>query len=173
VNAAKAIELALASIVRTYCQLGGKVRVIPWQTPASDSNVDPNKAEDGADARPLTARFPCIDIRATPPVNDEGNPYTYFCDVALLCCNTAPDDADHATISGLFGEVQELCEKLREQQLGTEGAELAALKASIATTEPSMTIANVRFVGGTTPFEDADMLFIGTTMRVDYVRAGT
>lgn len=124
-NAARAIELAFAEVMRAKAELGAGCVVRAWQSLASDPEWMKLAAEKKDRA------FPLVDIRCGSPRFD-ANQRTSFCEAQILCATKTDDDAGHDKIQSLYGEVQRVCDLLYAQYVaGTDGEELAAFKARL------------------------------------------
>lgn len=168
-NAAKAIEQAFAATVRKYGEIGESVIIRCWQSLKDDDtwNADPDRA------------FPCLDIRCSPPEPDPAAMYTLIGECALLCASKADDDLDHAFISGFYGAVQDVCDRLYAGCMGATDhaavyaffiAELAARIAEQGGTA-TLTVGGLTFGSPLAPFDDGGLNEIGLAMRVHYSRS--
>ena len=97
-NAAKAIELCYARTMRKYAELGEGVVIRPWQSLRDDEwHTDDAKGD---------RRFPCLDIRCSPPADREDAGIFFDTPCFMTCAHKADADKDHALISAMFEEVE-------------------------------------------------------------------
>jgi hypothetical protein len=156
-NAAKAIERALVATIREHATLGEGVVIRTWQSLREDGETSFARA------------FPCVDVRCAPPMVDD-NGRTLSCVASILCASKVDDDQDHAIVSGAYEAVQEVCDSLYGQSLGTAGAETATFMASIAESDSSMAVGGISFEQGLAPYDEEGVSFIGVNLRIHYSR---
>ena len=162
-NAAKAIEIAFAEVVRKHATLGEDVLIRPWQSLERDGSWDKTKDRD----------FPVVDIRCAPPKWVQTQ-VTFSADCALLAGTKLDDDKSHAVISDLYEALQSVLDRLYAQvQMATPtGDEWTTFSASLAENLPT----TVFHFGGLTygdvqaPWNDRGVNMIGITMVVHYAR---
>jgi hypothetical protein len=161
-NAARAIELAYASIIRNLCEMGSGVKIRAWQSLKSDVGYDSKQDRS----------FPAIDIRATPPATDD-NERTYYSDCAIICITDSNDDKDHAQISALYGAVQECCDSLFAQftrgETGNHKTQFLQVLSDEAGT--AFNFCGLSWAAASAPYNDDGNNAIGFTMRVHFTRS--
>lgn len=93
-NAAKAIEIAIAHTLRTHAAMGADTAMRPFQTLRWDTrwNLDDENSD---------RRTPCADIRCSPSIIVEGD-LTYTTTVSVEFITTTEQDRDHARLSAIF-----------------------------------------------------------------------
>ena len=168
-NYAKAIEQAYAKAVRRFCDLGAGAVVRAWQT----LRADVSWSERSAGENPYGDRFfPMVDIRCGPPATDaEQN--AFYSDVIIKVGTIPKDDADHAIISKMHGEVHDLVEAIHWQFLrGTEGDEITAITDELENIlGPGLHIGGFTW-GDADPPSDADGYNVmSVAQRIHYTRS--
>jgi hypothetical protein len=167
-NITKAIELAMAEVIREYAEMGEDVLIRPWQSLAADGSwkVDPDR------------KFPMIDVRCGPPKTDD-NESTLAVECSILMGTKTDDDKDHAFISAMYEAVQGVCDNLFSQFRTTPGSTYTAdteIADFLASVVASATAAKFNFGGftfgeGLAPADDAGINMIGITVVVHYSRS--
>jgi len=97
-NAAKAIEICYARTLRKYAELGEGVKLRPWQSLREDEWRYTNDEGD--------KRFPCIDIRCSPPASREDIGVCFDAQCYMTCAHKVADDRDHEKVSAMFEETE-------------------------------------------------------------------
>jgi hypothetical protein len=113
-NTPAAIEIALATIIRDYAELGEGTVVRAWQSP----NLDPLAGDE--DVR----RFPAVDVVANGPEYTDDLTASVTC--AILCRTKFADDEDRAFLREMFSEIERVARALFAQYRGDGGEELTA-----------------------------------------------
>ena len=158
-NASKAVELALAQTIQEYAEVGAGVSIRPWQSLA--------EAAEGAG---YARRFPCIDIRCSPPSFDDNAETRRV--VAMIECRTKTDDDEsHAIVVGMYEAALEVCDKLFYQARNTTGDELTAFAAAVADVAPNVALGGFSFDAGMTPYDDDGDNALGIALAVHYSRS--
>lgn len=121
-NVPRTIETAMAAVLREHAEIGENVVIRAFQSLASDGSWNINKDR----------KFPCLDIRCSPPSIMDGQCQSYA-ECHILCATKIDDDKDHETLSALYEETQACADRLFSQfRKRTDGAELSQLKADLA-----------------------------------------
>jgi len=164
-NIPKAIEMAVAELIRTKAQLGAGVGVRPWQSIASDPVW--KKQED---RRPVV-----IDVRASAPSYNDDR--TGVCTINVLCITQADDDKDHFVVSGLYEKINDLFDRLFSEFAGATAEDpiLPAFKARLA--ELTGDVFNAQGIGlswgdAQFPYLDPDLQNVmPLSMRIHFSRS--
>ena len=160
-NVARAIEIALAKVLREHADLGADVLIRPYQSLKFDGSWDENKDRF----------FPLVAIECQPPqVNDDAA--TCFCDCKILCGSNTNDDRSHEFIAGLYGEIQRVIDLLLSQSKGTTGAELSDFSATLSLELGSdfNGVGGFEMVAPIPPYDNNGINMIGITLRTHYTR---
>jgi len=166
-NVSKAVELAMAEIIRKYAEMGEEVMIRAWQSLASDGSwkIDPDR------------KFPMIDVRCGPPKTDD-NQSTLAVECSILMGTKTDDDKDHMFISAMYEAVQGVCDKIFSQFRTTSWAtytadtEISDFLASVIanTTAAKFNFGGFTFGEGLAPADDSGINMIGITMVIHYSR---
>ena len=163
-NVPKAIELAMAKIIRQYAEIGEGVTIRAWQSLAADGSWDEEKDRT----------FPLIDIRCGPPQTDE-NQSTLMVDCSVVMATNADDDKSHAFISDMYEAVQDVCDSLFSKfRSGDESESPLSDFLALVTEETAagaFGFGGLTFGQGLPPADDAGANIIGITLNVHYSRA--
>ena len=163
-NIPRAIEIAVAEVIRKYAQLGEGVTIRAWQSLAVDGSW--TAATDRA--------FPVIDVRCGPPKTDD-NQATLAVECAILMGTKTDDDKDHAVISAMYEAVQGLIDTIYAQfRTGTfTGTEIAYLLARIEaeSSANAFQFGGLTFGDGLAPVDDDGVNMIGITLTFHYGRS--
>jgi len=161
-NVPKAIELAMATLLREFGHLPAGVGIRVWQTMAADATW--NAAKD--------REFPLIDVRCSPPKTDD-NQATLAVDCSVLAGTLAADDKDHALISVIYEEIQNVLDLLFSQFRAQSGDALARFNAIMAVhvEDGRFQFGGFTFGDALSPFERDGANMIGTTLTVHYGRS--
>lgn len=162
-NVPKAIEQAMATLIRNNVELGPGVTIRTWQTLRYDNSWVENKDRV----------FPMLDIRcATPTMGD--NQVALSCECAILMGTNADDDEDHSFVSHMYDSIQVLMDNMYvDYRAGNRDNE--PLKTYIDTIQTAVGASKFRFGGiqfgeGTEPYEDAGINMIGISVVTHYGR---
>lgn len=160
-NPPRAIELALAGVLRQYAELSAGTAVRAWQSLRSDPGWDEEKDRT----------FPLVDVRCAPPTFDD-NERTMYCECAVLCATKTDDDKDHAVVSSIYGEVQRVLDLLYSQFIGTAGEEYAAFSDALAAEAgDGFNLGGLSWGTPAAPYDDGGINMIGISIRVHFSRA--
>jgi len=167
-NVPKAVELAMAEVIRKYAEMGEDVTIRAWQSLPSDGSwkIDPDR------------KFPMIDVRCGPPKTDD-NESTRTVECSILMGTKTDDDKDHAFISAMYEAVQGVCDNLFSQFHTTSGStytadtEIADFLASVVknATAAKFNFGGFTFGEGLSPADDGGVNMIGITMIVHFGRS--
>jgi len=161
-NIPKAYELALATVIREFADVGPGFVFRCWQTLRNDPSW---KVTSGADRTRYT-----IDIRSAPPVSDEG-PSNRTVTAIIEARAKTEDDQDHAKISTAYDAIQEAVDKLHDQFYGTEGDELTRfLELMQEECGATFGFGGLTFTDGTAPYDDDGYSVIGIGLTAHYSR---
>ena len=162
-NVSKAIEISMATVLRTCGDLGADVAIRAWQSLARDGSWDATQDRT----------FPLVDVRCSPPQTN-ADQVTLTADCALLCGTQSSDDKGHAQISALYEAVQTVADTLYTQfHSGVEtGTEIALFLATMATEAGSaFQFSGFSFGTSLAPYNDGGANMIGITLTVHYTRS--
>ena len=163
-NVPKAIELAIAEIIREYAEIGEGVTIRVWQSLASD----------GSWAENPDRTFPMIDVRCSPPLTDD-NQSTRSVECAILMGTNTDDDKDHAFISAMYEAVQEVMDDLfavfRSGTLTTEPFNTFQARVVTEVGATPFSFGGLTFGEGLAPADDGGINMIGITIVVHYSRS--
>jgi hypothetical protein len=161
-NVAKAYELALATVIREFADVGSGFVFRCWQTLRSDPAW---RVSSGADRTRFT-----VDLRAAPPVSDEG-PSNRAVTAIIEARAKTEDDQDHAKISKAYDAIQEVVDKLHDQFYSTAGDELTRfLELMEAECGTAFGFGGLTFADGTAPYDDDGYSVIGIGLTAHYSR---
>lgn len=160
-NEAKAIEIALYTVLRKYAKLGGDTTIRVWQSLRTDSKWDEEKDRS----------FPLIDIRCAPP-RSNSDQYTMGSEATIQTMTSAEEDRDHAVVSGLYGEVKKVLDSLMGQFLtGNDGDELTLFKATLTKEAGEcFEFGGVSFGEPREPFDDSGYLIMTVGFLIHHSR---
>lgn len=161
-NAAKAIEVAVCSVLRGCAEMG-TVELRAWQSlPESAVKSDYKR------------RFPCVDVRASPQAVDD-NAETLTSLVSVLCATQVDDDRGHFVISEIYEAVQGAIDRLVAQQhAGTEATatnEIGLFSASLTENAATVALGGFTFTDGYGPTDDDGLNVIGFSFTVHFSRS--
>ena len=163
-NTTKAIELAMAETLRKYAEMGAAVVVRAWQSLESDGSWDEKTDRE----------FPMIDVRCSPPAHDD-NESTLQVECRIIMGTKTDDDKNHAFISNMYEDVQDVCDTLFAQyRTGVfTGTELAYFLARVVaeTSDDAFQFGGLTFGDGLAPADDGGINMIGITLVVHYGRS--
>jgi hypothetical protein len=164
-NVAKAYEIALAVTIRQFADIGGATVIRCWQSLREDPLWNKGGVDKVSDA---------ILIRATPPRTNDDQ-VTLVCDAAVdLTTNTA-EDADHASISGMYAGVQETLDRLMAQWKSGTGDEFEAFAAAMAEAlqddDDVYSFGGFAFGEAVSPYDDDGFNAMGVTLQLHYSRS--
>jgi hypothetical protein len=91
-NPPKAIELAIAAMIRSHANIGAKTLVRPWQSLNVEGAFDPKDDRT----------FPCVDVRFGSPRHNEDQT-TLVCSGEILSMVYAEDDRTFPFVDVRFG----------------------------------------------------------------------
>lgn len=160
-NVARAVEIAVAGVLRQFAQLGAGVTVRAWQSLPTD----------GSWTKESDRRFPLVDVRCSPPKTDE-NERTFYVECSVLCATKVDDDRNHAFVSEMYGEVQRVLDAMFSQYWNTAGDELNAFNAAL-TGELGTNFNGAQGLtwgDGVAPYLEQGANVIGVAVRVHYSR---
>lgn len=161
-NVPKAIEIAIATLLREFGNLPDGVTIRAWQTLPHDKTW---KAD-------TDRTFPMIDVRCSPATTDD-NQATLQAGCAVLCGTKADDDRAHELVSVIYEAAQGVLDRLFSQFRTSSGSELSRFLALMQANAG----ANAFQFGGFTfgdamaPFDQSGVNMIGTTLTVHYGRS--
>lgn len=160
-NAAKAIEWAVASTLHAFADLGPDTTVRPWQSIGADGYWDKNKDRD----------FPVVDVRCSSP-SELLPERTRYLDCTILCGTKAQDDKDHSVLSALYGECERVALALYDQACpGDGGAEYTHFEAALGDQGGAgISIGGITLGDGVAPEAGGAVNMLGITLRFDYAR---
>jgi len=152
----RAIELAMAEVLRAYTNIGEGAVIRAWQSLTDDQVI----AIDGQ------KEFPMVDIRCSPPATDDQ--VTRYCDVQLLCGTYNEDDKNHSKVADLYEAVQTALDLLHDQFFGTAGDAYNLFVTNMAELAEDFTLGGFTFAGSEPPYEDGAVNLIAVNIRVHY-----
>jgi len=162
-NAAKAIELAVAEVLRGCATLGQGCELRAWQS-----------LPESVAVRDYKRRFPCVDLRASPQAADD-NAETLTSLVSIMCATQQDDDKTHAVISELYDQVQGAIDRLVTQQhngtTATETNEIGLFTTSLAANMATLALGGFTFADGFGPVDDDGLCIVGFTFTVHFSRS--
>jgi hypothetical protein len=160
-NEPKAIEAAVASVIREYAVIGASTHVRTWQSIRHDGSWDAETDRE----------FPLVDIRVTPPIVEDGQ-CNLIAECAVRCATKTDDDADHAAVSELYAEVKAAVDRMFGQfRRRTDGPELARLKADMSLAlGADFEFSGLTWGAGIAPYNDGGLSVIGFHIQVRYIR---
>lgn len=162
-NVPKAIEQALADVIRANAELGANVTVRAWQSLRHDASWEEN----------IDRVFPMLDIRCASP-SMGANQVSLSCDCSLLVGTNADDDKDHSFVSQMYDAVQNFLDGMyANYRAGNHDSE--PLKTYIDKVQSLVGADQFRFGGlqfgdGLEPYEDAGVNLIGISLITHYGR---
>jgi hypothetical protein len=161
-NIAKAIEKAIATVIRDHADLPPGVTIRCWQTLRHDATW--NETEDRT--------FPMIEIRAAPPQTDD-NQSTLSVQTAIIVGTQNQDDKDHAVVSDIYAQVQEAIDALFASfRSGTPNAQSVTFAGAML---EAFDAGRFNFGGFTygsplAPFEERGAVMLGIGLTTHYSR---
>lgn len=161
-NIAKAIETAIATVIRNHADLPEGVTIRAWQSLDYDATF--NAAEDRT--------FPLIEVRASPPRTDE-NQSTLAIETVIVIGTQNNDDKTHSVISDIYGEVQSVLDTMFATfRTGNLSSAFTEFENQMA---PAYAAGRFNFGGFTygaplAPFEDRGAVMLGITLNTHYSR---
>ena len=163
-NTTKAIELAMAETLRKYAQMGAATTIRAWQSLESDGSWDEKTDRE----------YPMIDVRCSAPKTDD-NESTLQVECRILMGTKTDDDKNHAFISNMYEDVQDVCDTLFSQfrSGAVTGEEIAYFLARVLaeTNADAFQFGGLTFGDGLAPADDGGINMIGITMIVHYGRS--
>jgi len=165
-NEPAAIEIAFATVIREFAELGAGAYVRAWQTPSDDPEW--NEGND--------RYFPLVEARCTGPSPDESAQATMRATTTILCGTEANDDPSRAGLRVLYSGVREVCDALfRQWRSGTDGAEKTrwheALNAALGETDAARFVfGGFTFGDGAAPVEEGMINVLAVSLNVHYAR---
>jgi len=163
VNIAKAIEKAIATVIRDHADLPPGVTIRCWQTLRHDATW--NETEDRT--------FPMIEIRAAPPQTDD-NQSTLSVQTAIIIGTQNQDDKDHAVVSDIYGQAQEAIDAMFASfRSGTSNAHFVTFTNAMqeASDAGQFNFGGVTLGSPLAPFEERGAVMLGINLITHYSRA--
>jgi len=80
----RAIELAMAEVLRAFTNIGESAVIRAWQSLTDEQAI----------ALTGEKQLPMVDVRCSPPATDDQ--VTRYCDVQVICGTHIDDDKNHA-----------------------------------------------------------------------------
>lgn len=160
-NVAKAVEKAIAAVLRNYAELGADVVVRTYRALDFDGSWDATKDR----------QFPLVDVRCAYPVVTEGQCTTYA-ECAIRYATKTDDDPKHAVFCELEDAVVAAIERMFNQfRTKTDGDEMTQFKADLAADlGGNFEYSGLTWGEGGEP-SSGDGINMGTVkIRVNYVR---
>ena len=161
-NIAKAIEKAIATVIRDHADLPPVVTIRCWQTLRHDATW--NETEDRT--------FPMIEIRAAPPQTDD-NQSTLAISTSIIVGTQNQDDKDHAVLSDIYGQVQDVLDAMFAAfRNGTSNAQMTTFDEAMQEAYDAGRFNFGGFEFGTplAPFEERGAVMLGITLTTHYSR---
>jgi hypothetical protein len=163
-NVPKAIELAMAEMIRNEAEMGEGVVIRAWQSLAADGSWKENPDR----------YFPMVDVRCSPPRTDD-NQATLNVECSILMGTKTDDDKNHEFISGMFDAIQEVCDTLFSQfkngQTTTDPLKTFLADVIAETTADKFQFGGFTFGEGLSPTDEGGVNMIGISMIVHYGRS--
>lgn len=161
-NVSKAIELALATVIRDHADLEPSVTIRTWQ----DLTLDGTWNSD------LDRTFPMIEVRAAPPRTNE-NQSNLSVEAAILIGTMTADDKNHQQISDIYEKTQDVIDNLfsgfRQQSNNDEYQTFTSvMTANVAATK--FIFGGFTYGDPQVPFEDRGANMIGIALVTHYAR---
>lgn len=161
-NTPASIELAIATLIRDNANLPTGVTIRAWQTLEHDATWDNEQDRT----------FPMIEVRCSPPRTDD-NQSTLSVDCGILIGTMTADDKNHAVISDMYSEVQDVIDRLysqfRLQSFGNEYDQFVSVMAdNIAASK--FRLGGFSYGDPQVPFEDRGANMIGITLTIHFSR---
>ncbi len=158
-NTPKAIELALASMIRQYGAIGSKTLVRPWQSLNTEGAFDPKSDRT----------FPCVDIRVSPPMTADGESQaTFMCQGTIGIYTYVSDDPNHQQASAIYAEVFEVLQSIHRAMFGFTAADRWNEFVALVVANGGDSPGGVTFGSPLPPAEDAGLNEIGIGFDVHY-----
>lgn len=162
-NVPKAIELAMRKVIRDNAEVGAGVTIRAWQTLKADSTWDES----------IGRVFPMIALICSPPRMGEKES-SLVTECIVLMGTNADDDRDHAFISNMYDEIDNVCSNMiAKYHALTYDAE--PLKTFIETVqdkagETKFRFGGITFIDGMSPYDDGGINITGFSMEISYSR---
>ena len=160
-NVPKAIETAVAAMLRKYAELGAKTVIRPFQNLNYDGTWDKTKDRE----------LPVLDIRFAPERVDETQA-TFVSEGSVLIGTHVQDDKNHAELSTIYGETHDV---LRDIFRGFRGEidtakydEFKALIAIEADIGSTFEIGGITFGEPLAPYDDGNVNMIGIGFNIHF-----
>ena len=161
-NPPKAIELAMAAMIRNHANIGAGTLVRPWQSLNAEGAFDPKDDRT----------FPCVDVRFGSPRHNEDQ-VTLVCSGEILSMVYAEDDRNHQEISRIYDEVHDVVLGIfRDFQGETSNGYYTEFVAAVAQEDAGkIEIGGITMEEGMPPSDDGNALGIGVGMGVHFTYA--
>jgi hypothetical protein len=163
-NPPKAIELAIAAMIRSHANIGAKTLVRPWQSLNVEGAFDPKDDRT----------FPCVDVRFGSPRHNEDQT-TLVCSGEILSMVYAEDDRNHQKISGIYDEVHDVVlgifrDFMGRIPAGEYGAGFYGEFTDLVAQEDGgkIRIGGITMEEGMPPSDDGNALGIGVGMGIHF-----
>ncbi len=161
-NEARAIELALATTIRQFAEVGPGVSIRPWQSVRFDTAWKPDQDR----------RFPCVDIRCAGPVVEDDQ--SSMVSTATVQVGTrAEDDPDHARISQMYGAVKEVLDALfvAFMTCDEDSEEYTLFKATLADELPDeFSLGGLSYGDPREPYDENGYNFLTLGFNIHHAR---
>jgi hypothetical protein len=158
----KAVEIAVASVLREYAGYLPKVLIRPWQSLSESAEWSPD----------VDRYLPCVDVRCAPPRTDE-NQSTLYAECVIMCATHADDDLDHAEIATIYEQTQNVVDALfgqfRRIESGDEKTRFLELMAANAQSG-TFNFGGFTLGDSLMPMEDEGANRVGISLLVHYSR---
>jgi hypothetical protein len=160
-NIPRAIETAFCEVLRARAEIGAGTVLRSWQSLNADAAWTENKDR----------KFPCVDVRCSPPAHPDAMP-NGSAECALLFCSKIDDDRTHAKVSELYEAGQSILDAMFSQfRKRTDGEELTQFKASLAESlGDDFEFSAIQWGDPVAPYTDAGISIIGLRVRVVFIR---
>jgi hypothetical protein len=162
-NPSKAIEIALAAMVRNHADIGGKTLIRPWQSLNVEGAFDPKDDRT----------FPCVDIRCENPASNAQNIIAFDCAVSVTSMTYADDDRNHQQVSAINSEVLGVVMEIFMDFMGESNNGYFAEFAALVNAEDGVdiNINGITLLQGMPPSDDGNAIGIGTGLNVHFTYA--
>lgn len=158
-NVPKAIETAVATMIRSYAEIGAEAVIRPFQALNWDGSWDAEKDRE----------FPVFDIRFAPERTDESQ-MTFVSEGTILIGTYVHDDKDHRHISDYYGEVHTVLREIFQGFLGNADTAKYDEFKSLIETEIGGTfgIGGITFGEPLAPYDDGNANMIGIGFNIHF-----
>jgi hypothetical protein len=161
-NTPKAIEIAVAQMLRTHAELVPGISLRPWQSLDNESGF----------VRGNDREFPCIDIRFAPDTYNEDQA-TLVCIGEITAMTLTEEDRTHQQASAIYEAVHGLALSIFAGSHGRTATTLyTEFKALVLTlTDNAVSVGGITMEQGAAPSSDEKTNQIGIGLGVHFAYA--